>query len=238
MKLKFMTNEKDQNYVWKPSPASGKFNYLFVFLLAELAVYPWERYDSKFAIWFRLLNILVTVSSVYAVSFRRLTWIVAAVIAAPVAFHRALLFEITASKLDLAGAFVGIAFDIFIIVVIFRRAFQIREVTSDAIYGAVSIYLLIGFSFMRIYTLLVTFQPDAFYLDPRLYHHSLPVQSDMFYYSFVTMTSLGAVGIAPASDQARAISVVESVIGILYLGVLVSRLIAAYRSPYNRDTQS
>ena len=229
-----MANEKNQNIRRAPAPR-GKFFFLFVFLLAELAVYPWERYDSKFSPWFRLLNVLVTISSVYAVSFRRITWVVAAVIAAPVAFHRVLLHEIPAGKVQLAGALLGIAFDIFIIIVIFRRAFQTREVTSEAIYGAVSIYLLIGFTFMRIYTLLVSFRPGAFYLDPLLNHHTLPVQADMFYYSFVTMTSLGAVGISPASDQARAISVVESVIGILYLGVLVSRLIAAYRSPENLD---
>lgn len=160
------------------------------------------------------------------------------VIAIPVALHRGLLYEITANKLQLAGASVSVAFDIFIIVVIFRRAFQTRAVTSDAIYGAVSIYLLIGFTFMRIYAILVALQPNAFYLDPIFNHHALPAQSDLFYYSFVTMTSLGAVGISPVSDQARSISVVESVIGILYLGVLVSRLIAAYRPSENLDAQA
>lgn len=210
-----------------------------MFLLIDLAVYPYEGYyESKLSVWFRLLNVLIVISSIYAVSFRRLTWIIALVIAVPVAIHRGLFYEITASGLELAGASVSIAFDIFIIVVIFRRAFQTREVTSGAIYGAVSIYLLIGFAFMRIYAVLVALQPGAFYLDPVLNHRTLPIQSDLSYYSFVTMTSLGAVGISPVSDQARSISVVESVIGILYLGVLVSRLIAAYRPPIDLDTQS
>lgn len=219
------------------STANGKFVFLFMFLLVELAVYPWERYDSKFSPWFRLLNVLIAISSVYAVSFRRLTWIFAMVVAIPVALHHDLLYEMTASRLQLAGACLGIVFYVFITVVIFRRAFQTREVTSDAIYGAVSIYLLIGFIFMRIYSILVAFQPSAFYLDPMLNHRSVPVQADLFYYSFVTMTSLGAMGISPMSDQARSISVVESVIGILYLGVLVSRLIAAYRPTDHLDAQ-
>jgi len=234
----FMVNGTNQTDRPKPSKASRKFFFLFMFLLVELTVYPWGRYDSKFSLWFRLLNVLIAISSVYAVSFRRLTWVVAMVIAVPVALHRGLLYEITASKLQLAGASLSIAFDIFIIVVIFRRAFQAREVTSSAIYGAVSIYLLIGFAFMRIYTILVALQPDAFYLDPKLNHHVLPAQSDLVYYSFVTMTSLGAAGISPVSDQARSISVVESVIGILYLGVLVSRLIAAYRPPDDLEVES
>jgi len=234
-----MASGSNQENRLKSSRSSQKFVYLFVFLLIDLAVYPYEGYyESKLSLWFRLLNVLIVISSIYAVSFRRLTWIIALVIAVPVAIHRGLFYEITASGLELAGASLSIAFDIFIIVVIFRRAFQTREVTSGAIYGAVSIYLLIGFAFMRIYAVLVALQPGAFYLDPVLNHRTLPIQSDLSYYSFVTMTSLGAVGISPVSDQARSISVVESVIGILYLGVLVSRLIAAYRPPIDLDTQS
>ena len=234
-----MASGSNQENRLKSSRSSQKFVYLFVFLLIDLAVYPYEGYyESKLSVWFRLLNVLIVISSIYAVSFRRLTWIIALVIAVPVAIHRGLFYEITASGLELAGASVSIAFDIFIIVVIFRRAFQTREVTSGAIYGAVSIYLLIGFAFMRIYAVLVALQPGAFYLNPVLNHRTLPIQSDLSYYSFVTMTSLGAVGISPVSDQARSISVVESVIGILYLGVLVSRLIAAYRPPIDLDTQS
>ena len=234
-----MASGSNQENRLKSSRSSQKFVYLFVFLLIDLAVYPYEGYyESKLSVWFRLLNVLIVISSIYAVSFRRLTWIIALVIAVPVAIHRGLFYEITASGLELAGASLSIAFAIFIIVVIFRRAFQTREVTSGAIYGAVSIYLLIGFAFMRIYAVLVALQPGAFYLDPVLNHRTLPIQSDLSYYSFVTMTSLGAVGISPVSDQARSISVVESVIGILYLGVLVSRLIAAYRPPIDLDTQS
>jgi hypothetical protein len=232
---RFMAGNNPTNRLASPR-ANGKFVFLFVFLLVDLAVYPYESYESRLSPWFRLLNILIVISSVYAVSFRRLTWIVALVIAAPVAFHRGLLYEIPASKLEVAAAFLSVAFDIFIIVVIFRRTFETREVTSDAIYGAVSIYLLIGFAFKRIYAVLLALQPDAFYLDPVLNHRAFPTQSDLSYYSFVTMTSLGAAGISPVSDQARSISVVESVIGILYLGVLVSRLIAAYRPPDDPGT--
>src|ERR1700743_751811 len=139
-----MENEANQSSRPKSSRACRKFFFLFVFLLVELAVYPWEGYESKLSPWFRLLNILIAISSVYAVSFRRLTWIIALVVAVPVALHRGLFYEITASRLQLVGASLSIAFDIFIIIVIFRRAFQAKEVTSSAIYGAVSIYLLIG----------------------------------------------------------------------------------------------
>jgi hypothetical protein len=223
-----MANENTQNNRPESSKASGKFFFLFVFLLVELALYPYANHEGLTP-WFRALNVFVTISSVYAVSFRRWTWIIALVLAVPVALHRGIIYEITASKLGILGGSISVAFDIFIIIVIFRRAFRGREVTSDAVFAAVSIYLLVGFTFANVYDILVAFQPGAFYLDPLFNHHTLPVQSDLTYYSFVTMTSLGAVGISPLTDQARSLSIIESVLGILYLGVLVSRLIATYR---------
>jgi hypothetical protein len=43
------------------------------------------------------------------------------------------------------------------------------------------------------------------------------------------MTSLGASGIVAVSDQARSLTAVESVLGVLYLAVMISRLVGAYR---------
>jgi hypothetical protein len=43
------------------------------------------------------------------------------------------------------------------------------------------------------------------------------------------MTALGPAGITPVSKQARSLSVIEAIFGILYLAVLISRLMAAYR---------
>ena len=49
------------------------------------------------------------------------------------------------------------------------------------------------------------------------------------------MTSLGAAGITPVSPQARSLTVVEAILGVLYLAVLVARLIGAYRSTPGHD---
>ena len=63
-----------------------------------------------------------------------------------------------------------------------------------------------------------------------------PDRFDFVYYSFATMTSLGSVGITPVAGQARSMSVMEAITGILYLAVLISRLMADYRE-HNGSTQ-
>ena len=59
--------------------------------------------------------------------------------------------------------------------------------------------------------------------------HTIPDRFDFIYYSFGMMTQLGAAGIAAVTDQARSVSVIEAILGQLYLAVLISRLIASYR---------
>jgi hypothetical protein len=56
---------------------------------------------------------------------------------------------------------------------------------------------------------------------------------DLVFCSFATLTSLGSNGIIPVTPQARSLSVLEAILGILYLAVLVSRMIGAYRPDEN-----
>jgi Ion channel len=72
---------------------------------------------------------------------------------------------------------------------------------------------------------IVAIQPRALYLDPVV--HAVPDRLDLVYYSFATMSSLGAAGIVPVSEEARCVSATETIVGVLYLAVLISRLVGA-----------
>jgi len=56
------------------------------------------------------------------------------------------------------------------------------------------------------------------------------VVGDLFYFSFVTLTTLGYGDIVPLTAKARSLAMMESITGVLYLAVLVSRLVAMYGS--------
>jgi hypothetical protein len=47
------------------------------------------------------------------------------------------------------------------------------------------------------------------------------------FYSFVTLTSLGG-GLVPVSPQARSLTILENISGVLYVAVLIARLVSAY----------
>lgn len=209
--------------------AKRKFFLLFLFLLAYLVFYPYVQNSGFEYLGFRAFGIVVTLLSVYAVSFRRSFVLFALILAIPALAQRVLLARADQGVLPLLSIILTFAFDVFIIVIIFRHVFTEDAPNSEAIFGALCIYLLVGFSFAGAYGMLATVQPHAFYLDPAVNLHSVPDRFDLIYYSFGTMTSLGAAGITPVSDQARSLSIIEAILGILYLAVLISRLMSAYR---------
>ena len=211
-------------------PVTGhKFFLLFLFLLADLALFPYTGDSGARYLMFRLFGTAVTLMSVYAVSFRRGLIFVALVLAGPALVEHAIVFRprmVPASVFTIVFSF---AFDVFIIVVIFHRVFAREEPTAETLFGAVCIYLIIGFSFARLYAIIAIIQPHAFYLDPAIYPHGVPEVFDFIFYSFGSMTTAGAAGIAATSPQVRSLSMIESILAVLYLAVMISRLMGAYR---------
>jgi hypothetical protein len=216
--------------------AEHKFFLLFVYLIAVLLYYPFVKEDSFSYTVFRIVGSAGIFLAVYAVKVRRTLLICAVLLAIPAGLQRILLFRADAGLFSLIGILLSFAFDVFIVVLVFRRVFTEQQVRSETIFGAICIYLLIGFSFSSIYAMIATLQPRAFYIDPILNLHSVPNRFDFIYYSFATMTSMGAAGIVPVTGQARSFTVIETTLGVLYLAVLIARLMAGYRhSAAERD---
>jgi hypothetical protein len=53
---------------------------------------------------------------------------------------------------------------------------------------------------------------------------------DAFYFSFVTLCTVGYGDVVPASNVARMLSIMEATIGTFYVAILISRLVAMYSS--------
>jgi hypothetical protein len=215
-----------------------KFFLLFVFLVAYLIVYPYAASSPGRQYYvFRVMGVMITLLSVYAVSFRRGLIFFALVLAIPPVLQHTVWAHLNAGTLPVVNAFFTFAFDIFVLVVIFRRVFSRETPNAETIFGALCVYLLVGFTFARLYAIMAALQPHAFYLDPATNQHQTPAGFDFIYYSFGTMSSLGASGITAVSPQVRSLSVIQAILGVLYLAVLISRLMGAYR-PASRPKQN
>jgi hypothetical protein len=206
-----------------------RFALLFVFLLLSIVIYPYAE-NSRFGFYaFRIFGSAVTLLTVYAVAFRRHLIVLVLCLAVPALLQRVMIAPLDTGVVAILNRVLSLTFDVTVLAIIYRHVYADHRPTSETVFGALCVYLLLGFSFASIYSLITSLQPGAFYLDPAVNVHHTPDRFDFIYYSFGTMTELGAPGITAVSREIRSISLIEAVLGILYLAVLISRLMSAYR---------
>jgi hypothetical protein len=118
----------------------------------------------------------------------------------------------------------------FVISMLLKRLFQTTAVTQDVIYAAIAVYFLLGVFWGLIYTLLEFFVAHSFILPHSMGGNTLYAEfgQDLLYYSFITMTTVGYGDILPLSQPAKFLSVLEAMMGQIYLTVLVARLVGTY----------
>ncbi len=109
------------------------------------------------------------------------------------------------------------------------------KVTMDKLFGSACVYLLIGLTFAAAYMMILQFQPDAVRVSGE--NEQIIVFSDLVFFSFTTLTTLGYGDITPISAHARTLAAMEAVTGVLFLALLIARLVALYTT-YARDEGS
>lgn len=124
-----------------------------------------------------------------------------------------------------------IGFTGYLTYLIMRQIFSPRSVGLQEICGAVSGYLLTGILFTQVHEILLYSNPQAIYFDPMKFGDRTHGTGDVLYYSFMTLTTVGYGDVSPATPAARAVSLVESVTGIMYVAVLISRFVSLHSSP-------
>ena len=114
----------DEKTAQRVLPVTGrKFFLLFLFLLAYLALYPYMGHTGARYYVFRLVSAAVTLMCVYAVSFRKGLIFVALILAVPSIVAHTIVFRPGMVPAWVFNVTVSFAFDVFTIVVIFRRVF-------------------------------------------------------------------------------------------------------------------
>src|SRR5579862_6532355 len=137
----------DQTFRMSAALTGRKFFALFLFLLASLILYPFAETSAFGYYAFRVLGSTAIVLCVYVVSFRRSMVVAALLLAVPTFLHRVLNLGTPASWFSILNVVLSFLFDVFIVVVIFRRVFAPKQPNAETIFGALCIYLLAGFAF-------------------------------------------------------------------------------------------
>jgi len=206
-----MTNSKQSYYL-----------YLLIAILVQLLVYPIvERTEYK-SIILNILSTVVLVTAVYVIGFGR-KQLITAIGLGGFAFVGIwyVVFVEPRYYLAILSVICRISFDVYVISLILVSLFRAKQVTSNTIYGAVSVYLLIGTMFSILYKFMETLMPGSFFISET---RSL----DFVFFSFTTLTTLGYGDITPVSAYARTATSLQAIIGVLYTAILISRFVGIY----------
>jgi hypothetical protein len=175
--------------------------------------------------------IIILIASVHSLSRDRRFFFIALILALPAMVAQ--VWRIAAGEGDMflrIAQVTTLLFFLYVTITVLALVLERGTVTVDRLCGAASVYLLMGLTWAVAYTFLYSLDPGAFTGNLLLDEAGKPVQSNFHYYSFVTLTTLGYGDIQPVSAQARSLSILESVCGVLYIAILISRLVALYGS--------
>jgi hypothetical protein len=105
--------------------------------------------------------------------------------------------------------------------ILLGEVFAPGPISGMRIQGAIAVYLLFGIGWAQAYEIVASVVPGAFTLPAR--DLSSPVE--WFYFSFVTLATVGFGDIVPAHRIARALTITEALTGQLYIAILIGRLV-------------
>ena len=109
------------------------------------------------------------------------------------------------------------------------------SVDVNKIIGAICIYLLLGLNWSIFYLFINMAIPGSFHgLTATAVGNQL---SELVYYSYVTMTTLGYGDLIPVKPLARTFAYLQAIVGQFYVAVLVAWLVGMYLSGKGQSGQ-
>ncbi len=106
---------------------------------------------------------------------------------------------------------------------IVRRISAHKVVTNETVLGAVSVYLLLGFSFSFIYAAIDFVSPIPFFVgEPH-------ATTNMYlFFSYSTLTTVGYGNLVPTGNVGQTFAMLEALFGQIYLVIIVARLVSLW----------
>jgi hypothetical protein len=179
---------------------------------------------------------LVLIAAVVAVADRERTLAIALVLAVPAITARWINHfrpDLVHPSVFLICALVLLAFVIGHLLSFILRA---PVVTVDVLCASIAAYLMLGLTWTVAYWLVDQVTPGgAFSFNTDRGEHSMNGFTG-FYFSFITLSTVGYGDITPVSQAARWLAALEAMTGLLYVAVLIARLVSLYSRAKSDDS--
>lgn len=107
------------------------------------------------------------------------------------------------------------------------RMFQVimlgKSVDVETVLLTVSGYLCLGFVFAIFFIVLERHQPGAFHAPD-----GVADREDLFYLSFVTLSTVGYGDVVPVRAEARSLAILTAVVGQMYIALVMAMIVGRF----------
>ena len=208
----------------------GNFAYLlisllgFLLLTAILAQYPAIGGDQ--VLMFLIEATLIV--GVWSLVRQRFWFVIGLVLIAIGAINIILEVIINHSWAPYVNLIVALLFYLFTTVIAFRSLLTGERIDSNMLMGSICVYILVGISWCIFYFFESVIHPGAFNgVTETGDKHQF---TDLLYYSFVTLSTLGYGDVTPVTPIARTLAYLEALFGQFYIAIVVASFVGMHIS--------
>jgi len=107
---------------------------------------------------------------------------------------------------------------------LFRDLMNSKKITVSVIIGAFAGYFLIGVIYFFVFAFLDLAYPDTCSVDMT----ASGGIDDMFYFSFITLTTIGYGDFSPTSGLGQKLAILEGLVGQFYIAIIMAILVGKF----------
>ena len=216
----------ESSLIPKRTVTSPRYNQLLIVILLRLLLIPFVE-GSPGQILASFLLFHITFLTIQSYQLRRSLFVFFVAIAS-IGFLLDILLTLGWAPGNLTpilavqgiyGLFFGSA-----ALLILRSILQTSRVTADTVRGGICVYLLLGYFWALLYSIVYTLDPNAF--SGVLVTATSHLRA--LYFSFVTLTTLGFGDVVPVNKIASVLTILEALVGQMYPTVFIALLINGY----------
>ena len=206
---------------------NNKCTFHFIALLVFLSVLPLLEDNEVARIFTDLMLVILLFFAVQAISREVYLMMAGLLLVGITIILYALYYLTTTVHYFNAATVVTLVFFIMVSIAIFTTVIREKEINRDTIFGAISVYFLLGITWALGIMVLVIFSPGSFDIAT-IRTDQLVYISDYIGYSFSILTTTGNYNVAAMTSTARTVMMFEMISGTLYIAVLVSWLVGKF----------
>jgi hypothetical protein len=217
-----------RKWKWLGNSDYGLAALLFLLVLYIFFIYPLLGGDAFSGGWVSVSFSLILIAGIVATSHHNAVRLGIVVLAAIAFLSHWLHVFIGGQAAHIISAAAAILFFSLQTWILSLRIFAAGSVNIYRIYGAIAVYLILGIVWANAYVIVYLVQPAAFQFAPGAQAFEPPI-SEMVYFSFVTLTTIGYGDIVAVHPMARSLVILEGLVGQLYPAILLARLVTQFQ---------